>query len=135
MSKLAEVRNGVNNAIRTFALDALDLVEGALPLSANYLMRKSSKLLTTPIHIGKNATENSEWDQPGVVIGTKSATASENGTAVSVFDTAETESGGSAYSLSGRGAKSGQKQREVYSTDFYSSKNITNQKRQNLALA
>ncbi|MBT6843505.1 MAG: hypothetical protein HOA17_06885 [Candidatus Melainabacteria bacterium] len=136
MSKLGEIRNGLNNAARRVGLDAVKELDGVLSPPNVYIARKAIKVLTTPIHIGRKASDSSDWDQPAFVIGSDTAKVGDDGVAVALKETqggrdsiaislagkAQTESGGSAVSVTGAGAQSGEQFGEVYVTDFYTKK-------------
>jgi hypothetical protein len=130
----SEIRNGINNTARILAHDALDRIKP--PASVKYRASLAIDALTTPIHLGRNATDlnkdgQSDWDAKSIVIGTSTAQASngtaiaigkakagKNSNAISVRDKAQSGKGGTSVSLSAKGANSAGKERQAYSSTY-----------------
>ncbi len=131
-STLNEIRNGFNNTTRRLAHDALRRVNPGAALK--YPASIAIDALTTPIHIGKDATDmnpsgRKDWDARSLVIGTKSATAKDgsaislgdakakgDSNAISVNGKAQSGKGGTSVSLRAKGATSAGKNKKVYSS-------------------
>ena len=129
---ISEIRNGFNNAVRRIGNDALDRINP--PAGIKYAGSLAVEALTTPIHLGRNASDKNsqggrDWDVKSVVVGTKSAEASngsayavgdakagDNSYAVSLKGKAQTGDKGTSISLSAKGTNSNGKVGKAYSS-------------------